>query len=77
MRPIEPQVESCMPTYDGRVTFHLTVTGATGEVTDARMEAADDLATTPEGECMLGVVRAARFPRFSRDTLEIAYPYAL
>lgn len=75
MRPLQAQVASCHPSYDGRVSFNLTVTGESGTVSEAALEG--ELAGTPEAECMLNVIRAARFPRFSRDTLEIAYPYAL
>jgi len=75
MRPLQSQLQACHPSYDGRVRFNVTVLGATGEVSDARIDG--ELADTPEGECMQNVVQGVRFPRFQRETLEIAYPYAL
>ena len=75
MRPLQSQIQACHPSYDGQVRFNVTVRGETGEVSDARIDG--ELADTPEGACMQNVVQGVRFPRFQRETLEIAYPYAL
>ncbi|MCS6798402.1 MAG: tetratricopeptide repeat protein, partial [Myxococcota bacterium] len=74
LRPLQGPLESCAPAFRGRVTFRIGVAGATGDVVEASMDGGPE---GPEAECMLGLVRGVRFPRFARATLAIAYPFAL
>ncbi len=74
MGPVRGAVQGCAPAFTGRVDFALTITGDTGEVLEV---AATGEMTEDERYCMESVVQSARFPRFTRDTLEISYPIAL
>jgi hypothetical protein len=76
MRPLQGGVAGCAPNFDGIVRFRITVEGATGMVSDATIEGGD-LAGTPEGECMLGQIRGATFPRFRRESLALTYPFSI
>lgn len=76
MRPLAGALRGCAPTYDGTVTFALTVVGDTGEVTGAVINAGD-LSGTEEGACMESVVRSAAFPRFTQGELNINYPFRI
>ena len=74
MRPLQSAVQGCDPDASGQLVFRVVVRGETGEVVTAALEPED---ASSEMECMLGVVRGAVFPRFSREELSIAYPYQL
>jgi tetratricopeptide (TPR) repeat protein len=76
MRPLQAQIRGCAPGYAGRVTFSFVVTGRTGMVGESSV-AEEDMLEQAEVECMANVVRNATFPPFTRETLEITYPYAL
>ncbi len=78
MRPLEAGLAGCAPMFGGHVVFHVVIQGESGNVTEARLEEArggdlDDDTTA----CMVSVVQSARFPRFTRETFEISYPYEI
>lgn len=75
LRPLQAGVEACAPAFNGVVSFQIVVLGETGTVSSAT--ATGDIAGTPEAGCMENIVRAATFPRFAREELEIAYPFRL
>jgi hypothetical protein len=68
-----PRIAACGQSGTVRVTLH--VTGATGEVT--RIELHGVPFDSPAGRCVRNVVGALRFPRFSRDTFRLVFPYQL
>ena len=76
MRPIQDDIAACDPSYTGRLTFEIAIRGEDGMVSEAAMSD-EALAPTPAGECMLSVVQSVQFPRFTRETLSVSYPYAL
>ena len=59
----------------GRVTVAVTVSGATGRVTDVSV--GGDLAATPVGTCIARAVRGATFPQFRRATFTVNYPFRI
>ncbi len=73
MRPLQGNLHGCAPGYTGRLTFNITVTGATGAVSDASVAEAE-LVDDAELSCMVGVLEGATFPHFSRETLENRVP---
>ncbi|MCA9582108.1 MAG: tetratricopeptide repeat protein, partial [Myxococcales bacterium] len=75
MRPLQPQLAACEPSFHGRVMFSVTVSGPRGAVGEATIQ--DPPANLKEKDCMLEVVRGASFRNFKKDALEIAYPYQL
>ena len=75
MQSLTGALRGCAPDFDGVATFHLTITGENGNVTEAALEG--DGADTDEGQCMAGVVQSAHFPRFTRDSISINYPFQL
>lgn len=78
MRPLKPGLAGCAPMFGGQVIFHVAISGETGNVAEARLEEAQggelDADTTA---CMVSVVQSARFPRFTRESFEISYPYQI
>jgi tetratricopeptide (TPR) repeat protein len=76
MQPLQPAIEDCAPTHAGVVRFRIAIEGATGRVRVAILDE-DTLDGTPEGTCMVNVVRSATFPTFARDQIDLAYPYEL
>jgi hypothetical protein len=75
LRSLEGEVRMCAEGADGVVSTRLVVDGDTGRVTSATVSG--DFAGTAIGSCAARVVRTARFPRFSRERFEIAFPYSL
>jgi hypothetical protein len=75
MAPFRARLESCAPEVSGTVTIRLVIVGATGEVREA--EALGEHAGTSQAECWESNLRGARFPRFTREQLEIRYPFEL
>ncbi|MEM9066866.1 MAG: hypothetical protein AAGE52_00130 [Myxococcota bacterium] len=73
MAPLRGAIQGCSPSFNGRVTFSIKVSGNTGEVIEVSSEGADE----NDAACMESVVQSARFPRFTRDELSIAYPFQL
>lgn len=78
MRPLKAGLAGCAPMFGGHVAFHVTIQGETGNVSAARLEESRggelDEDTTA---CMVSVIQSARFPRFTRETFEISYPYEI
>ncbi len=64
----------CAPNFTGVARFRVVVSGETGEVTEA---AASGVTNADEAACMESVVQSARFPRFTRPTLTMTYPFSL
>ncbi len=78
MRPLKAGVAGCGPNFGGHVTFHVAIQGETGHVISATMESHDGGEIDADTQaCMESVVQSARFPRFTRETFEISYPYAI
>jgi len=75
MQSLTGALRGCAPQFDGVANFHVTITGETGDVSDASLEG--DSAQSDEGQCMVGVVQSAHFPRFSNDSVSINYPFQL
>ena len=73
--PFEERLESCAPTIDQAVTFRIRIQGGDGRVTE--VEALGDLAGSEEASCMESQLGGARFPRFTQESIEIRYPFAL
>lgn len=73
--PLEARLEACAPRVDATVTFRLRIRGADGRV--AEVETLGDMAATDEAGCWEGHLTGARFPRFTREEIEISYPFAL
>src|SRR5690606_27295260 len=63
LRPLQSSVAACKPDFHGVVTFQIEIFGPEGRVTNVAM--AGPLGDTPEGECMMGIVRGATFPDFT------------
>ncbi|MEM9189591.1 MAG: tetratricopeptide repeat protein [Myxococcota bacterium] len=76
LQPLRVDLYNCNPNFQGRVRFRLTVAGATGMVSDVAIEH-ETLPDAPEAACMTDVMQSVTFPPFSREMLEIAYPYQL
>lgn len=75
MRPLQSRLAVCAPEYHGTVMFQLVIAGETGQITSAAVQG--EMAEMPEAQCMVNVVKEASFPRFTREALEIAYPFKL
>ncbi len=75
MQTLTGALRGCAPEFDGVATFRLSIEGATGDVTEATLQG--DAAETDEGQCMAGVVQSAHFPRFTRESITINYPFQL
>jgi tetratricopeptide (TPR) repeat protein len=76
MRPLQSAVAACVPGFTGRLTFSFAVIGESG-VVEAVTVAEEDQLEIEEVECMQNVIGASSFPRFTRERLEISYPYML
>ena len=74
MQPLQGAVQGCAPQFSGRVAFRITVIGATGEVLEISSEGE---MSEDEKYCMESVVQSARFPRFTRENLNVTYPFVL
>lgn len=68
------QITACAAGQHGRADITLRV-GSSGRVKSAVVDGA--FRGTSEGSCMARAIRGLRFPAFSEDTFEIAYPYQL
>ncbi len=75
MGRFQDRVEACGPNLSGRFSFRIIINGADGQTQS--VEALGSIAGTPEGDCMVGHLSSAHFPRFTRPTLSIVYPFEL
>ncbi|MFO0693019.1 MAG: hypothetical protein U0230_05645 [Polyangiales bacterium] len=73
LQAVHDAVAACTEGH-GSAVLHVTIAGS-GRVTTAF--ATGHFAGTPEGSCMARAVRAARFPRFTRPTITVEYPFQL
>jgi hypothetical protein len=73
MRGVEAAVRACAAneTLTGTAEVAINVAGGTGRVTSATVTGI----TGTVGSCIARAVRNARFPRFSRPSFSIKYPY--
>jgi len=76
MRPLQSSIAGCVAGYSGRLTFSFTVIGESGTV-EAVTIAEEDQLEPEELDCMQHVVTTGSFPQFTRERLEISYPYML
>jgi hypothetical protein len=60
----------------GTVRVTLMVHGATGEVTRIELDQATPF-DSPTGRCVRTAVGSLRFPRFSRESFRVVFPYQL
>ena len=75
LRSVEGAVQRCGEGQHGVAMTAVTISGATGRVTSANVSG--QFAGTPIGSCVARAVRGARFPRFSRPTFQVSFPYRL
>ncbi len=68
-------MKRCAGGTTGRIELKISVSGATGRVTNAQPVGA--FAGTSVGICAARAVRLARFPKFSQPNLVIKYPFDL
>ncbi|MEM9189732.1 MAG: GYF domain-containing protein [Myxococcota bacterium] len=75
LRSVQGAVSRCGNGQHGVANTSVTVSGSTGRVTSARVSG--QFAGTPVGSCVARAVRGARFPRFSRPTFSVTFPYRI
>lgn len=71
---VRPAVAACAEGRSGVATVQLTVAN-TGRVSGALVSGI--FAGTPQGSCIARAVRQARFPRFTRPTFSVTFPFPL
>jgi hypothetical protein len=72
MKRVTPAVHACFGKTHGKVQVNITVLGATGRVTTAKVKGRSGRV----GSCIARAVRQARLPKFAKRKLEIGYPFA-
>jgi hypothetical protein len=75
MSGVSGAVSACGNGEHGTATVAITVTGSTGRVTGANVTG--QFAGTPVGSCIARAVRGATFPRFTRPTFNVTYPFRI
>lgn len=75
MSAVQSAVAACGNGEHGTATVAVTVSGATGRVTEANVSG--QFAGTPVGSCIARAVRGATFPRFTRPTFTVNYPFRI
>lgn len=76
MSSIAFEIAKCKGTRTGRLTVELTVSGATGRVTNAETTFGG-YQSSPEGYCAARAVKLAKFPKFQDKSLTVKYPFDL
>jgi predicted Zn finger-like uncharacterized protein len=72
MRGVESAVRACATGSEkGTAEVQITVAGTTGRVTNATVTGI----TGEVGSCIARAARNAKFPRFSKPTFQVKYPY--
>jgi hypothetical protein len=66
-------IDACSNGEQGTTSVRITVEGSTGRVTEAVVTG--QFTGTPVGTCIAHVVRDVSFPRFSRASIVISYPF--
>ncbi len=75
LRGVQGAVRACANGQSGVATVAVTVSGSSGRVTNATVTG--EFAGTSVGSCIARAVRGATFPRFSRPTFSVNFPYRL
>lgn len=75
MQGVQGAVTACGNGEHGTATVSITVSGSTGRVTAANVSG--QFAGTPVGSCIARAVRGATFPRFTRPTFTVNYPFRI
>jgi len=75
LRSVEGAVKACADGQHGVAMTQVTVSGSNGRVSRAVVQG--QFAGTPQGSCVARAVRRARFPRFTRSTFQVTFPYRL
>lgn len=75
MQGVQSAVSACGNGEPGTATVAVTITGSTGRVTVANVSG--QFAGTPVGSCIARAVRGATFPRFTRPTFTVNYPFRI
>ncbi|MEM9865453.1 MAG: hypothetical protein AAF938_27855 [Myxococcota bacterium] len=70
-----PRMRQCAGDQEGIATARLRVNN-NGQVVSANI-GGRPFGGTPQGSCMEGVVRTARFPRFQRTHFDVTYPFSI
>ena len=71
MRRVTPAVDACFGKSHGKVRVAITVLGATGRITTAKVTGRSGRV----GSCIARAVRQARLPKFAQRKLEVSYPF--
>jgi hypothetical protein len=74
LRALEGEVRACSEGQHVVVQTRIVVEGPTGRVTGATVSG--DLEGTAARACVVRVLETARFPAFTRERFEIAFPYS-
>ncbi|MBW2276226.1 MAG: hypothetical protein JRF63_01970 [Deltaproteobacteria bacterium] len=75
MNAVAGSVRACGQGAGGSIKMNVTIAGATGRVKSAT--AMGGHAGTPVGLCAARAVRRAKFPKFSKPSLNVKYPFKL
>lgn len=75
LRAMQPAVRACGGGQHGTAMTSLSVSGQTGRVSSASVTGA--FQGTPVSTCVANAARGARFPRFSRATFNVTFPFAI
>ena len=75
LRSVSGPVRACGGGQHGVANTTVVIAGSSGRVQSARV--AGSFAGTPVGSCVARAVRGARFPRFSRSTFSVTFPYSI
>jgi predicted Zn finger-like uncharacterized protein len=73
MNGVKGEVQACAQGATGVAFAEVTVSGATGRVTNAQISGQ----TGAIGSCIARVVRKAKFPKFKEATFQVKFPYRL
>jgi hypothetical protein len=73
MNGVKNEVQGCAQGATGVAFAEVTVSGATGRVTNAQISGQ----TGAVGSCIARVVRKAKFPKFKESTFQVKFPYRL
>jgi predicted Zn finger-like uncharacterized protein len=71
IKGVTPAVRACAQGQSGVAKVAITVSGSSGQVTSAQANGVDD----PIKSCIEDAVRDAEFPRFSKPTFRVDYPF--
>jgi hypothetical protein len=75
MKSVTPGVSACGNGQSGVAMTKITVSGATGRVTNVSVSG--QFAGTPVAACVIKQVSKARFPKFQQSTFSVGYPFKI